>query len=467
MKQKKGYSQFVQSLVACGDYIVLNLVFGVLYLLFGDYLSPLVEKDYRLLFLLLNLSYLPSVLLVTAVVHERIVYAERILERVFYTVLLHFFVFFSCLLIIKFDELSRKFLFTFYVSFFFMLFFWRLGVRLLLKCYRKRGHNYTNVVIVGGGKNGKALADEMLSDPAYGFRILGFFDDNPSSLPPDASFLGTTSCFESYLSDEHTEVDAVYCALPELAEQIIMRMLNYCESNMIRFHVVPEIRRYLKKKLQMDLLGEIPILIIREEPLQNAFNRFVKRSFDLVFSSFFLLFLFLPLTVVIGLAIKLTSKGPLFFVQKRTGKSGKEFSCYKFRTMYVNGEAHTKQTVKNDPRITPIGAFLRHTNLDEIPQFINVLKGDMSVVGPRPHMLKHTEMYSKLIDKYMIRHLIKPGITGWAQVTGYRGETQTLEEMEGRVRRDVWYLENWTFWLDIKIIVRTIVNMFVGEEKAY
>jgi putative colanic acid biosynthesis UDP-glucose lipid carrier transferase len=209
------------------------------------------------------------------------------------------------------------------------------------------------------------------------------------------------------------------------------------------------------------------LLTIRTEPLQLPHNRFLKRSFDITFSSFILLFIFPALFIIAGSLIKLSSKGPILFKQKRTGLYGKVFKCYKFRTMMINQAADTQQATKNDPRTTKIGGFLRKTNLDEFPQFINVLLGDMSVVGPRPHMLKHTEQYSKLIDKYMIRHLIKPGITGWAQMTGYRGETRTLEQMEGRVKRDVWYLENWSFFLDLKIIVVTLLNMFKGESNAY
>jgi exopolysaccharide biosynthesis polyprenyl glycosylphosphotransferase len=217
----------------------------------------------------------------------------------------------------------------------------------------------------------------------------------------------------------------------------------------------------------MEIMEYVPLLSIRNEPLQSASNRAVKRAFDILFSSLVMLLLYPMLYLVIGLLIKLSSPGPILFKQKRTGLYGKEFDCYKFRTMRVNKEADEKQATRDDPRTTPIGAFLRHTNLDEIPQFVNVLKGDMSVVGPRPHMLKHTEQYSKLIDKYMVRHLVKPGITGWAQITGYRGETKTLEQMEGRVKRDVWYIENWSFFLDLKIIYVTVINMFQGEKNAY
>jgi len=171
--------------------------------------------------------------------------------------------------------------------------------------------------------------------------------------------------------------------------------------------------------------------------------------------------------IIIAICIKISSPGPIFFKQRRTGERGHEFFCYKFRTMKVNKDADAKQATKNDPRTTQFGEFLRKNSIDELPQIINVLKGEMSVVGPRPHMLKHTQQYNELIDKYMLRHLVKPGITGWAQVTGFRGETKELSQMEGRVVRDVWYLEHWSFFLDIKIIYLTIVNVFRGEKNAY
>ena len=215
----------------------------------------------------------------------------------------------------------------------------------------------------------------------------------------------------------------------------------------------------------MELLGEVPILYIREEPLRQIENRLGKRLFDIVFSSLFLLIFFPFIFLVVATIIKITSPGPIFFRQKRNGLNGKEFYCYKFRSMKVNAQADTMQAVKDDPRKTKFGDFMRKTNIDELPQFINVLLGDMSVVGPRPHMLKHTEEYSELINRYMVRHLIKPGITGWAQVNGCRGETKELYQMEERVRKDIWYVENWTFWLDLRIIWLTVRNMLMRNEK--
>ena len=274
-----------------------------------------------------------------------------------------------------------------------------------------------------------------------------------------------TNEVESFVLEN--EVDEIYCTLPGTNDAKIVRLLNFAEKHMIRFYIVPEFYRNLKKSLVMEVLESIPLLTVRREPLQAAYNRALKRTFDIVFSLLVLITIYPILYIVIGILIKMSSPGPVLFKQKRTGLYGQDFKCYKFRTMRVNPQADSLQAVKDDPRKTRVGDFLRRTNLDEFPQFINVLRGEMSVVGPRPHMLKHTEQYSALIDKYMVRHLVKPGVTGWAQVTGYRGETKNLEQMEGRVKRDVWYIENWSFFLDLKIIVVTVLNMFKGEKNAY
>ncbi len=216
----------------------------------------------------------------------------------------------------------------------------------------------------------------------------------------------------------------------------------------------------------MYALGTIPVMSVRHQPLTRLTNRIAKRAFDIAVSTIFLVFsplIFIP----VGIAIKLSSPGPIFFKQKRTGYRGREFNCYKFRTMRPNANADTQQATKNDPRKTRLGNFLRRTSIDELPQFINVLLGNMSVVGPRPHMLKHTEQYSALIDKYMVRHYIKPGITGWDQINGYRGQTEELWQMERRVECDVWYIENWSTMLDLKIIFRTVYNAIHGEKNAF
>ena len=217
----------------------------------------------------------------------------------------------------------------------------------------------------------------------------------------------------------------------------------------------------------METFDDVVVLAIRREPLSSPGKRFVKRLFDIVVSGLFLCTIYPFIYIAVGIAIKFSSPGPIYFKQKRNGLDGKVFECIKFRSMKVNAQSDTLQATKDDPRKTKVGNFLRKTNLDELPQFINVFKGDMSIVGPRPHMLKHNEEYSHLIDRYMVRHFVKPGITGWAQVNGFRGETKKLSEMAGRVQADIWYLEHWSFWLDVRIIFKTVSNMIHGEEKAY
>ncbi|MDR1182320.1 MAG: exopolysaccharide biosynthesis polyprenyl glycosylphosphotransferase, partial [Bacteroidales bacterium] len=237
--------------------------------------------------------------------------------------------------------------------------------------------------------------------------------------------------------------------------------------NVINFHVVPSISYYANTSIVLDSIGNIPVLSLRKVPLSHTHNAAVKRAIDIAVSLIFLIILFPFVYLILGVLIKLSSPGPVFFIQERTGIKGKKFNCYKFRSMKCNGEAHTRQATFGDERKTRIGNFLRRTNLDELPQFINVLKGDMSLVGPRPHMLHHTTQYSQLINKYMVRHFIKPGITGWAQINGFRGETTRLEDMEGRIKKDIWYIENWSVTLDMEIMIRTVFVMIRGDKKAY
>ena len=239
------------------------------------------------------------------------------------------------------------------------------------------------------------------------------------------------------------------------------------DKNLIRFKSVPEYYDYSKKSTYIQSFGHIPIISVRTEPLENLLNRSFKRLFDCVFSLFIILFVFSWLFPILAILIKLESRGPVFFVQVRSGRDNHPFKCYKFRSMRVNKDADHKQATRNDQRITRIGAFLRRTSLDELPQFFNVLIGNMSVVGPRPHMIKHTDQYSQLIDRFMVRHFLKPGITGWAQVNGLRGETKTVDAMLKRVEADVWYLENWSFLLDLKIVFLTVRKSLNGDENAF
>ncbi|WP_080903776.1 undecaprenyl-phosphate glucose phosphotransferase [Parabacteroides sp. Marseille-P3160] len=463
LNRKQGY--LIQWLVGMGDLIVLNLLFFAVYYGMGDYYTHAISRNLREVVLLLNFCYFFALYFVPIQVHMAVVFIDKIVQRSFTLITFQTFLFATCLIFLNVGYQLRTFLVVYFVSAIIVFSFWRVLLRICLKFYRRKGYNLKSVIIVGAGKNGMELYRVMKDDLSYGFRILGFFDDNYALKDVLPNYLGLTHEVESFVLKN--EVDEIYCTLPGSNSEKISQLLNFAEKHMVRFYIIPDVYRNVKRSMILELMDTIPMLTIRREPLQSAYNRFIKRVFDIVFSTIVLLTVYPLLYIIVGILIKLSSKGPVIFKQKRTGLYGHEFDCYKFRTMQVNEAADILQAVKDDPRTTHIGSFLRRTNLDEIPQFVNVFRGEMSVVGPRPHMLKHTEQYSFLIDKYMVRHLVKPGVTGWAQVTGYRGETKTLEQMEGRVKRDVWYLENWSFFLDLKIIVVTVINMFRGEKNAY
>ncbi len=243
-------------------------------------------------------------------------------------------------------------------------------------------------------------------------------------------------------------------------------LIKRAEEHFIRIKFVPDYDSVFAQKINLRMEQGLPIITLRKEPLENIENRIIKRAFDIVFSILAMLLLLWWLIPVLAVLIKLSSRGPVFFIQKRSGRNGKVFNCYKLRSMHVNTEADAKAALRDDERLTPFGKFLRRTNLDELPQFLNVLKGEMSVVGPRPHMLKHTREYSLIVDQFMVRHFLKPGLTGWAQVNGFRGDL-TGNKMQKRVELDVWYLENWNFILDLRIILKTLCVTIKGDKNAF
>lgn len=467
MKQILRFNKIIKSIIIAGDLCILNALFVTLYyVLDTDTQCILLSDSLPQLLVLLNLVYLLCNYSKGVVLHRRIVRADHIVMRAVRNTFCHAVVFISLITLVHFGSLSTRFLVIFYTAFLALLVLYRLIFRHFVKIYRRKGGNRRTVALVGDGSNMVELYEEMTADPTSGFKVVGYFAEHPSdNYPKECRYLGTPQEVIPYLKKSKTE--QLYCGLASSHSKEIMPIISYCENNLIHFYSVPNVRNYLKRRMHLELIGSVPVLNIRQEPLAQPENRLAKRLFDIVFSLLFLCTIFPIIFIIIGLAIKITSPGPIFFKQKRSGEGNKEFWCYKFRSMRVNKDSDKVQATLNDPRKTRLGNFMRKTSIDELPQFINVLLGDMSVVGPRPHMLKHTEEYSKLIDKYMVRHLVKPGITGWAQVTGFRGETKELWQMEGRVERDIWHLEHWTFMLDLYIIYKTVKNAVKGEKEAY
>lgn len=467
-KPKNNYNFPIKFFVRSGDLVVINLFF----ILFYKISSNLTDTDFSYhnielaeTFLLINLIYFIASSIVENRIWHNIIFFDKVVQQSVSFISLYFLLFTVGVVLLH----SVEFKWTNWVFAFIGLLFtytvWHITLRIILKLYRRQGYNHKNIVIIGGGKTAIGVYNELKSSE-YGYNVLGIFENKTDTTDLNAiPILGNIQQIEKYCTEN--KVDEVYCTLPNSEETTIVRLINFAERNMIRFYLVPQFHDYIRRQMTLSALQSIPVMTIRFEPLQVLSNRIIKRCFDILFSSIVCITI-LPLAcIVFGILIKLTSKGPVLFKQKRTGLEGKEFVCYKFRTMDLNDIADETTAVNNDPRITKIGAFMRKRSIDELPQFFNVLTGNMSVVGPRPHMLKQTELYNQLIDKFMIRHLIKPGITGWAQISGYRGETKTVEQMEGRFRRDVWYLENWSFVLDLKIIFVTIVQLIKGDEKAY
>ena len=319
--------------------------------------------------------------------------------------------------------------------------------------------------MVGTTNASLQFVKEIQEHNEFGYRFMGYFDDPETSM---AEVTGSLHQVKAFCIENN--IDEIYFALqPSDMINYVDDLMEFSNDKLIRFRIVPEFSNYISKqfkKVNIEYYGNTPILSIRPEPLDNIYNRLQKRVFDIFFALLFFLLIGWWLFPLIALFVKLSSPGPVFFVQKRSGEGNEEFWCYKFRSMKVNAEADTKQATVGDARITRVGSFLRKSNLDELPQFINVLLGDMSVVGPRPHMLKHTEEYSKIVNNFMVRHFVKPGITGAAQANGYRGDTTDPVMMEKRVQYDLWYLENWSFWLDIKIVFLTVWSMIKGNENA-
>lgn len=463
IKKKEGLGYLINWLIRLGDICLINLVFVFLYFFLADKISSQFRVE---LFLLINLIYFVAASIIPLKIASNIIFFDRIIQRSFSFITLYFILFTVGFYIFILGHFSFEYWLLSYAILMFSYLLWHVLIRSVLKWYRRKGYNYKRVVIVGNGSSAVGIYNELKSND-YGYRILGIFGDIPESecIATDINYLGDITEVEKYCFENN--IDEIFCTLANSEESVIVQLVNFAEHNMIRFYLVPDFYSYIRRKLVLSSLQSTPVIAIRPEPLQNIANQILKRVFDVVFSLIVLVTIFPVIYFIFGLLIKISSKGPIIFRQQRTGLHGKVFTCFKFRTMVLNDDSERLTTLPSDSRITFVGAFMRRTSMDELPQFFNVLIGNMSIVGPRPHMVKETDRYNQLIDKFMIRHLIKPGITGWAQISGYRGETRTIEQMEGRIKRDVWYLENWSFALDLKIIAVTTYQVLKGDDKAF
>ncbi len=455
--------RYLQTMFVICDLAVVNIAVFLSWALYPSFREIAGDSGVKLMWLLANAALLPVFYFQKEHAHaRRAIQMEGVVRGIFYTVGFHALVFLPLMMFMGLTErMEYRAIGIFYLIFFFLLLLSRIGTRLYVKSIRRKGRNTAIVIIIGTDETARRLYEAMLTDEGFGYRVLGFFGDHAPAF--DGKYLGSIDGLGDYV--EKQKVDQIFYTLSGHHESMSY-VASVADNKVADFYYVPQVSRYFSRRFQLNSIGSMPVLSAMRNPLRSKPNRLLKRGFDLVVSSIFLFFY--PLIYVpVAIAIKMTSPGPVYFKQKRTGYKGKDFDCLKFRTMKVNKDSDRAQATADDPRKTRLGAFLRKTSLDELPQFINVFRGEMSVVGPRPHMLKHTEEYTRLVDRYMLRHAVKPGITGWAQVNGYRGITDELWKMEKRVEFDVWYIEHWSFLLDLKIMCRTVWNAIRGEKNAF
>jgi putative colanic acid biosynthesis UDP-glucose lipid carrier transferase len=446
------------------DYVLLNASMFIAYLVLDQ---SVIGNKYLPIILVFNLIWFLSTNVTRF--YERVLNKDSINTYKAFIKTYLLFVSLICVIITVIGTqtylVTNKYLFCAIVLFGFLVGAWKTIFLVIRKSKRNLLLDSRSIIIVGSGPVGRNIFEYFELHKHSGYKVLGFFDDKASRIPEVGLYLGSVDDCISYVLEN--KVDEIFCALPISQSNQIEQLMVDADKHLIRFKIVPEYYISSKRSMFVQNFEHIPIISIRQEPLENLVNRIVKRLFDIVFSLFVIVFTLSWLFPILAILIKIQSRGPVFFVQVRSGKDNLPFKCYKFRSMRVNADSDKRQANRGDSRITPIGAFLRKTSLDEFPQFFNTLIGNMSVVGPRPHMISHTEQYSQLIDRFMVRHFLKPGITGWAQINGFRGETKTTEDMLQRVEADVWYLENWSFLLDLKIIFLTFWNVVKGDDKAF
>ncbi len=464
MTQVERSNKIITTLVICLDVLIINLVFLAFHFIWSQYNKPYICDSLLAMLLSLTVSYIVTSYFSGVILYYRRVRSDQIVRKTLSTMVVFVLVWLMITAILEIGSGLNRAMAIYFVTISVVVTLFRLTFNSILKNARRRGLNRCNVVFVGSGSNLRELHHEMARHLATGYNVLGYFDQAPKhEFDQLCPYLGHGDEAVEYIGSN--SVDRVYCGLPSRDRDIILPIIEFCEGNLIRFFSVPNFRNYCQRRVSLEMFSNVPLLTIREEPLSLPVNKIMKRMFDVAFSMCFLCTAFIPIYLIVGIITKITSPGPIFFRQKRHGLDGREFYMYKFRSMKVNAEADTLQATADDPRKTKWGNFLRKTSLDELPQFINVLFGEMSIVGPRPHMVKHTEEYSKLIKTYMVRHFIKPGVTGWAQVTGFRGETKDIADMEGRVKADIWYIEHWTFTLDLYVIYKTVANIVGRKDK--
>lgn len=443
------YSGLITPISYFIDLLVINLF---AYFLPINFNNPIIFHSY------ISIVWILIALKTEFYAVHRYTKVTNIIRLLFSQFIFFFLVLYAFIGFFKQPNISRLVLAQYFIYISILIFLLKFVNYILLMKYRKRVKgNLRQVVVVGKNKKTDQLIDVFNTRAEYGYHFIKQFSTKDENFDLIKTF--------NFIHDN--KIDEIYCSVSELSNSEISLFINFADNNLKTLKFIPDNKNIFAKKLKFEYYDYVPVLSLRDIPLHNPINSFLKRAFDVLFSLIIILGVLSWLTPILALIIWSESKGPVFFRQTRNGIDNREFYCYKFRSMAPNENADSYMARKNDMRVTKVGKFIRRTSIDELPQFYNVLFGTMSVVGPRPHMVKHTNEYANKVDKYMLRHFVKPGITGLAQVRGYRGEIENDNDILNRIKFDIFYVENWSLFLDIKIIVQTILNAISGEEKAY
>jgi len=425
------------------------------------------EDPYLSFFLIFNLSWMCTSLFMGVYDKGRVLDFKMFFQNILVAIILHVLFIGVYIYGLNIHFISKTQLVYSYLFAFAGITAFRFLATRIYNYYTRLAFHIRRIVVVGNSDAANELYDFFNAKESNVFRYMGFKEDwlNDQDKIDIASVREKLQELKRFCVNK--EIKEIYLSLPLTSQELIDDLAAFTDNNFIHFRIIPDFGVLEQKAVTVDFFHHIPILSLRTEPLKLLINRIAKRIFDIIFSSLVILIIFPILFPIISLLILIESRGPVIFMQKRSGRENKEFTVYKFRTMTVNKASDSQQAKKGDARITKVGNILRKTSLDEFPQFVNVLLGHMSVVGPRPHMLKHTEEYSKIVNKFLYRHFVTPGITGYAQINGFRGGTETVDLMQKRIEYDNWYIENWSIALDVKIIFLTVWNIVAGEENAY
>lgn len=456
--QKQGYSPLLPYIVSLGDFLVINCAFILFFMWYSDDSFQAVINNYTRILVCWNAGYFLARVQTSYYAYKRFSSPGRLVRSLVmhYMIFIVLFMGLSVLLTSQSEIMVIPMMFLLPILLV-LIIIMRLSARALVSWYRKKGRNSRNMVLIGNTASIRQLFESTYNNPYTGLHVVGYFAVEPMDDEPEGlNYLGHTNDAMQWLENTDKHIHRVYSQVKEQFQPEEHALMNFCESHVIQFYVIPSVSQFVHRSLSFETLDEIPMLSIRTEPLTDDLNRFMKRSFDLIFSLVGLCILF-PISFIIVFIGSIFNKSAIFNCQKRTGLNNKPFTCYTFssyhskeKESFPHGNVPYRMRDRNKWE-----QFLHHSHIDVVPQFWNVFKGDMSIVGPRPHLVDNTELYSDVVDRYLLRSYVKPGITGWSQVHGFKDEIKSLAHIARRVKQDVWYIEHWGMFLDLRIIAMT------------